>query len=29
MGKLFCVFGLIGLTSFGGGIVAYLRLALV
>ena len=29
LGKLFRVFGLIGLTSFGGGIVAYLRRALV
>ncbi len=29
LGKLFSVFALIGLTSFGGGIVAYLRRALV
>ena len=29
LGKLFSVFALIGVTSFGGGIVAYLRRALV
>ena len=29
LGKLFSVFALIGVTSFGGGIVAYLRRSLV
>ena len=29
LGRIFCVFALIGVTSFGGGIVAYLRRSLV